>query len=194
MKKQPEVTAATRRKLMDAFWALYREKEINKITISAITKKAGYNRGTFYAYFTDIYDLLEQLEDETVSRITDKMKSCFQGELPMDFQEFSGKCAEVFAEYGDKLFYLVSNSRNNEVSAKLKESMMQVVLNYTGFSLSEKREEIEFIQSFIFSAMLGMVTHWYSTGKQLDVKEFVRLAQTLVANGILGYTNVTLFK
>ena len=47
MKKQPEVTAATRQKLMDAFWTLYKEKAIDKISIAEITNITGNNRGTF---------------------------------------------------------------------------------------------------------------------------------------------------
>ena len=35
-----------------------------KITVSQLTKKAGYNRSTFYAYFNNTDDLLKQLENE----------------------------------------------------------------------------------------------------------------------------------
>lgn len=194
MKKQPEVTAATRKKLMDSFLELYKEKEINRITVSEITKKAGFNRGTFYAYFTDIYNLLELLEDETVNDISKRFQACFEGQLPIDFQVFSGKCAEIFAENGDRLFFLINSSRNNKVAVKLKNALLPIVISYSGFSLLEERKDIEFIQSFIFSAMLGMITYWYDTGKEMDVKEFVKLAQSLVANGVLGYTKIELFK
>ena len=39
MKKQPEITAATRRKIMDAFWTLYKEKAIEKISIANCNNK-----------------------------------------------------------------------------------------------------------------------------------------------------------
>lgn len=57
MHKQPDVTAATRKKIMDSFWDIYITTPIDKITISAITKSAGVHRSTFYEYFKDIYDL-----------------------------------------------------------------------------------------------------------------------------------------
>ena len=62
MNKQPEVTAQTKQNLIDAFWSLYCEKRIEKITVKEITQMAGYNRGTFYEYFTDVYDVLDQIE------------------------------------------------------------------------------------------------------------------------------------
>ncbi|WP_277408818.1 TetR/AcrR family transcriptional regulator [Lacrimispora xylanisolvens] len=62
MIKQPEITMQTRKNLADAFWQIYCEKRIEKITVKEITTKAGYNRSTFYEYYTDVYDVLEQIE------------------------------------------------------------------------------------------------------------------------------------
>ena len=58
MKKQPQITAQTKQNLIEAFWSLYCEQRIEKITVKDITNKAGYNRGTFYEYFTDVYAVL----------------------------------------------------------------------------------------------------------------------------------------
>ena len=66
MKKQPELTAQTKENLMEAFWQIYCEKRIEKITVKEITMKAGYNRSTFYEYFTDVYDVLEQIENSLI--------------------------------------------------------------------------------------------------------------------------------
>ena len=77
MKKQPEITAQTRERLIEAFWSLYREKKIEQITIKQITDLAGYHRSTFYEYFVDIYDVLNQLEDDLLgyfkTNVIDKM-------------------------------------------------------------------------------------------------------------------------
>ena len=69
MKKQPQQTAQTRKKLMDSFWKLYCDDGIDRVTVGAVAKDAGYNRGTFYEYFTDVYDLLDQLEDELLGEL-----------------------------------------------------------------------------------------------------------------------------
>ena len=41
----------------------YREKDINKISVKAICEKAGINRSTFYTYYTDVYELRDDMED-----------------------------------------------------------------------------------------------------------------------------------
>ncbi|QNO15346.1 TetR/AcrR family transcriptional regulator [Alkalicella caledoniensis] len=66
MNKRTEITAQTKQNLMDAFWNLYCEKRIEKITVKEITNKAGYNRGTFYEYFTDVYNVLDEIENSLI--------------------------------------------------------------------------------------------------------------------------------
>lgn len=69
MAKYKDVTGKTRQNIMDAFWELYCKKRIEKITVQEIATKAGYNRSTFYEYFTDVYDVLEQIEQSLLPAI-----------------------------------------------------------------------------------------------------------------------------
>ena len=69
MNRQTQVTDQTRTNLREAFWELYAEKSIEKITVREITDRAGYNRATFYLYYRDVYDVLEQVEDTVVGGI-----------------------------------------------------------------------------------------------------------------------------
>lgn len=41
-----------------------KEKPIKDISVKELTDLADINRGTFYLHYRDIYDMLEQLEDE----------------------------------------------------------------------------------------------------------------------------------
>lgn len=42
---------------------LMKHTEFEKITVKKICETAGVNRSTFYAHFTDIYDMLDRMED-----------------------------------------------------------------------------------------------------------------------------------
>ena len=46
------------------FIKLLQEKEIDKISVSDICKKSKLNRSTFYANYTDIYDLADTIRDK----------------------------------------------------------------------------------------------------------------------------------
>ena len=61
--KKPAAKEETKQALIQAFWKLYREKRIEKITVGEIAAVAGYNRSTFYEYFYDVPDVLQQMPD-----------------------------------------------------------------------------------------------------------------------------------
>nr|WP_300324538.1 TetR/AcrR family transcriptional regulator [uncultured Anaerostipes sp.] len=69
MHKQPNITDATREAFISAFFKLAQNKEIYQITIREITQLAGYNRTTFYRYFTDVYALIEYVEDRMIQKL-----------------------------------------------------------------------------------------------------------------------------
>ena len=61
-----------------AFMELLQTRELNEVTVADICKLSGLNRSTFYANFTDLYDLAdrvrEHLEDE-VNRLYEAEKA-----------------------------------------------------------------------------------------------------------------------
>ena len=64
MKEESRKVAETKKQIKQAFFDLYATKKIEHISIKEITDNAHLNRGTFYVYYRDIYDLLERTEDE----------------------------------------------------------------------------------------------------------------------------------
>lgn len=75
MNKQPEVTAATRRRIVDAFWRLYAQAPVEQIRIKEVAAAAGINRATFYRYFGSIYEIIEQEEGRIVSEVLEARDS-----------------------------------------------------------------------------------------------------------------------
>ena len=47
----------TKKLLVEAFQEVSREKRMSQITVKDITERATVNRATFYAHFTDKYDI-----------------------------------------------------------------------------------------------------------------------------------------
>ena len=63
MKKYSDKKLNTKNNIKEAFWEIYRKKELSKITVSEVIEKAGYNRSTFYVYYSDVYAILEEIEN-----------------------------------------------------------------------------------------------------------------------------------
>ena len=62
-KKEDRRVRRTKKMLTQALTQLLQEKQINEITVKELTDLADMNRGTFYLYYKDIFDMLEKIED-----------------------------------------------------------------------------------------------------------------------------------
>lgn len=59
----------TRRLIKATFLELVQAKPVQKITVIELAKRAEISKGTFYLHYLDIYDLYNQMVEETVAKI-----------------------------------------------------------------------------------------------------------------------------
>lgn len=52
----------TKKVIKDTFLSLLEKKNISNISVKELCEMADINRGTFYRYYIDIYDLLKKLK------------------------------------------------------------------------------------------------------------------------------------
>lgn len=182
MNKQLEGTAQTKQNLIDAFWTLYCEKRIEKITVKEITQKAGYNRGTFYQYFTDIYAVLEEIEEFLIPTLDElppiTMDDANIG-MPIDmfvklYEQNSKYYSVLLGDNGDPAF-----------ASKLKNSTKPILKQ----AISEKYDlnpiEVDFILEYVLSAMIGIMSYWFKQDKVLSAEDLIALVNDLMQNGVI---------
>jgi len=69
-KKKPDRRVKyTKMVIKDSFVQLLKQKPLSKITIKEICETAEINLSTYYAHYTDQYDLLQQIENEIINDI-----------------------------------------------------------------------------------------------------------------------------
>ncbi len=190
MNKQPEVTAKTRQSFIDAFLELYKEKSIEKISINEITRIAGKNRSTFYNYFKDVYDLLEQIENELVENIFSDIEKK-RKEMGIDisvtptFEEIYQVLSPAFLKYEEKLYALIGPDGDPHFADHLR-SRFSKSLDILPF-LPKDTPHKDYIATHVYTSIISMLTHWHQNGKDLSEKEFIQLVQKLTAFGVIGY-------
>ncbi|MGH4138317.1 TetR/AcrR family transcriptional regulator C-terminal domain-containing protein [Clostridium sp.] len=184
MNKQPEVTAQTKQNLIDAFWCLYCEKRIEKITVKEITQKAGYNRGTFYEYFTDIYDVLKQIEESLIPTLHELPPITIANEnmgMPIDM------FMKLYEENNKYYSVLLGDNGDPAFVSKLKNSTKPILKQ----AFSEKHGldpiELDFILEYVLSAMIGIMSYWFRQDKVLTAEDLIALMHDLMENGVMKH-------
>ncbi len=170
--------------IIDAFWELAAVSGIDKVTISAITKKAGLNRGTFYVYFTDMEDLLIQAENDIIAKLRERIQSTLKAGGFNNFEIISKKMVDVFALYDDKLFMLIGKNGDPNFQALVLNEATKMFCEV--FAPVENARHSEYIVTYITSAFMGLLTYWHETGKQISIIELAKIIHTLGTKGILG--------
>jgi AcrR family transcriptional regulator len=179
MKKHPEATALTRENLMRAFWSLYAQKKIDHISIKEITDQAGYHRSTFYEYFVDIYDVLNQLEDDLLAKLKEKVIHSFK----TDSNEILIQpLADLYETEGEYFSVLLGEKGDPSFAKKMKTEMSSTLM--TRFGLSENDIHTPYLMEFGLSAIIATLTHWYQSNQNLTSKELIGFIQSMLMDGI----------
>lgn len=174
MRKQPEITNQTRKNIITAFCRLYENKPIQQIYVKDIISLAGYNRSTFYEYFSDVYSLLNYIEDDVIDYIKSGLKSSTHTQK--------------------ELFYLLDK----------KEEYLKVLLGPYGCIHFQDRLKNEFmsenilpnnarlssyLSEFHITVSLSMYRLWISKNKNISLDELSELIHTLYNSGVQGILN-----
>jgi len=182
MKKQPQVTTQTRENLVEAFWALYCEQRIEKITVKDIANKAGYNRGTFYEYFTDVYDVLDHIENGLIPSLEELPPVTIpSGSLGMPIDSFM----ELY-QYNSKYYSVLLGEKGDPAFAsKLKNAIKPHLINRFSSQPSSNLIELDYIIEYTLSAMIGIMSYWFNQSDALSSTEMFDLINRLMEQGVM---------
>jgi AcrR family transcriptional regulator len=166
MNKRPEKTERTKAELQEAFWRLYAKKPIEKITISQVCEAAGYNRGTFYLHYQDIYDILESIEEKVLSGMTKCVEKCMR-HLQKEDSKLNRLAAmsDVILYYERNKTYIVvllGEQGDPSFIVRLKDNLKPLwrtyVIDDDAVELSE--HEIDLLLEYTLSGSLFMISRW----------------------------------
>ncbi|QOX64763.1 TetR/AcrR family transcriptional regulator [Anoxybacterium hadale] len=179
--------AETKDRIKEAFFDLYETKKIEKISIKEITDRANLNRGTFYIYYKDIYDLLEKAEDEFLEELVDKIKGVATMILRGgDIHAFMPPLS-FYEKYGRYLKVLLGNNGDPNFVYKIKNFVKQTLRM---LMLQENLPVVprtEYVMEYMASAQIGLITLWIQRDMEVPLEEMGDLIREISLHGPVGY-------
>lgn len=160
----------TKKVLRDSLVELLQSYPINKITVKMISEQADVNRGTFYAYYRDAYDLLEATENEMFDAILANISTY----TPENYREMMTRIFDeieknrelyrvLFGENGDKVFVkrilYIAHDRTIEEWEKA----------YTGV----EPHMFEMAYNYLISGSMGVLSDWIKDSMGMSTPQMV---------------------
>ncbi len=155
----------TKKMISDTFVELLEKKPFDKITIKDIVETCGINRNTFYYYYSDIYDLLEEIFKR---EMTDIIKTHQGGG---SWLAAFMKVAEVAYSHKKIINNICSSRSYDYFENYMYKSCKYIVVDFVqamASGMNVPDEDIEFIASFYEYALFGMISEWFRTGMRED--------------------------
>ena len=180
MAKAEYRSAIRSRKLINnALADLLLEKPLDKITITDVVRKAEINRGTFYAHYTDIPDVINHLIQQTFSRIQDVLseKSLQLSEVPPVLLQQIQTLLEEDLDFYQKVM------RSN-ASGFMQEQLVSIVQDYliqheADFSPGTHAQYILTVH-FCASGLIGLYRDWFAENLPFTLDELTNRATKMV--------------
>lgn len=171
MKKQPEVTRQTRENLKKAFWKLYGKKGIEKIAVKEVTDLAGYNRGTFYLYYKDIYQLLDEAEEE----LLEQMKEAAEEGKKAEAEEMLEQIIANYEKHKKYLDILLGPHGDPSFFEKLKQEMKEAGRREMERNGYMDREIQELFLEYHVSGAVALARYCRSVKRPVPLEDIVQL-------------------
>ena len=187
IKREDRRVRRTRKILTQALTELLQQKQVNEITVKELTDLADMNRGTFYLYYKDIYDMLEKIQDEmfeklnTIFALRDGEKVTEQTkpillDLFRFIEENQEMCRVLLSPNGDMSFL----HRLNEV---LREKCLHM---YLDAEPAANEEDFDYRYSFVVYGCAGIIRAWVGRNCPETPEQMAELANHLIVSGGIG--------
>ena len=149
----------TKKVIKDTFLSLLEKKDISSISVKELCDIADVNRGTFYRYYEDIYDLLKKIEEEFIEEIRDSNSMVHMSNHSI--YTFTKEILDIF-ENNKKLVRVLFNADSNIyfLDDVLEVAYEKCIGNWESNIDSDDYNELENSVVFIFNGALGVINYW----------------------------------
>lgn len=190
MGEESQRVLETKDRIRDAFFDLYAQKKIERISIKEITDKAQLNRGTFYVYYKDIYDLLEKTEDELITELISKLRDLIPRLLREENIDSFLPPLVFYQRYSKFLKVLLGANGDPNFIHKIKTILKKTLRELLQKVQISEIENMDYVMEFISSGQLGIISHWLANDMVLPVKDLAELIRQIILYGPIGFLKI----
>ena len=180
----------SKRLLREALAHLIEERGFDGFSISELTERAGLNRGTFYAHFSDKDALLQSLEREFFDDL-----GCLRNKLQgISLSEFLAAvrngvpprvCVEMFeiiSEHGTLIRALLGSHGDAQFQERLRDRVCTDIIRGVLYEKYTRNPTalVEYYVAYYASAMLGLIQRWVQRDMQESPEEMAGILMTIM--------------
>lgn len=152
----------TKKLLREGLTKLMKEKSIKKISVRELSDLVEINRGTFYLHYKDIFDLVEQIENELFEEFESIINQYSANSHNSSPYPIFVDCCRFLENNKDICSALLGSNGDIDFSMKLKKFMAERCFEeFTRYNQTQAfKEEYNYIYSYFEAGAVGIVRYW----------------------------------
>lgn len=177
----------TKQVLKESLIKLLQGNQIAKISVKMLCKEADINRSTFYAHYSDQYELLRTLELEIIEEFRTYLKSQPLTEQLDSTVVFMRQLLEYAAQNADLFRVLLNNHGDSEFIRDIMTlTQEQIILSLKSDQSLDQRTS-DYLQCFIVTGALKIVQKWLQEGTVESPQQMAELISGLLFKGVSSF-------
>lgn len=151
----------SRRLIREAYMALLKEKELSKITVTDIVKRADINRTTFYAHYPNVRGVTEQIGNEIIAKMLEILKGFEFSSFFRDPAPLLLKLSRYLEEDTDFYRTLIQAEGSEEFMEKLKRTFVEYMINSSDIPDDLRSSKMAQIRAHYFAGgIVNLYKQW----------------------------------
>ncbi|MGN0193918.1 MAG: TetR/AcrR family transcriptional regulator [Pseudoramibacter sp.] len=181
----------TKAAMRQAFTELLNEKPIRDIRVKELSERIHINRGTFYQYYRDIYDMQDHLEEELYNKFNEIFKD---RPVPETFEDIKDRLLDIFTllrQNADLTLALLGPNGDPKFVQSIQDMLrLRCINDLIRFNNQHDAEELShdelfnYSYAFIVSGCMGMIRKWLSEDPDKTPEEMVDIISSILMLGI----------
>ena len=182
----PEHRVQTTKKLLrDALLTLLNEKPLRSITVKELCARAKLNRGTFYAHYRDVYDLMEQIEAEMKVAFFEALEPMISDAEPLPPPKLTKKVFECIETNADLCRVAIGPYGDREFTRRLlRESRERSIQSCLDAFPNADRWQIEAYFTFVTGGCYALMERWIRREMKESSADLANAAEKIMEMGI----------
>ena len=175
----------TRRQLREGLAHLLEEKSIRDIKVKELVEEVDINRSTFYLHYSDIYDMLKQIEEELFQEIQEAIKNhpisadarsqAFIRQLFQIMDDNRAICKALCGPNGDMAFV----SRMEDVVGSEAVQVIEPL-----FKIEKK--QLRYSYAYCLNGCVGLIKMWLLNDGKETPEQMADIMYHMVSNSLNG--------
>lgn len=173
--------------LKESLIRLLHTHPISKISVKQLCQEADVNRSTFYAHFSDPYEVLRGIEQGVIADFNTYINQSAPHNQPESAVSLLKQLLDYASERADLFQVLLSDSGDTEFQKDLMSIVQEQMLANLQNSRQISQRVSEYVQGFVIAGALKILQKWLQDGKIESSQEMAEFIMRLLFQGVAGY-------